>query len=416
VKVAYAKIGRAIPLAPAKWGEVGGDNEPPILLNKLARRWPEHEFIIVGRNSGEDPSSLSLPSNVINPWTELRGIASRLHKECGSDLELRTTKMFELIQPYLQDLGGMVVWAGQHGTSNQPIPKVGQPDELTKPQESFVNYAGFIIRFINEWRDANPGKAEVWLCADVRNFLKARDLKHPPIGILGQYDFTKMEKHYRWNDPAEPHPDVATWSEPNVWSARHTYHYARLEVTGIPSTTPVNFDPTGRDSFGIVINEARGYVKLSRKDAMRDWVLPCQPAWVHGKWSDESLRALGDIQVSPLPWPDIWAKLATVRSTFTTPSSGSGWATTKPWEAFAVGTVCFFHPDYDDQDNILRDAPPELAAWLRVTTPEELRSRVDHLTRDDATWEWLVRLQRDHFEKAMTENTCIETIGRWAGL
>lgn len=421
MRIGYAKIGRAMPLAPDKWGEVGGDNEPPNLLHKLSRRWPEHEFVIIGRNSGEDTQALGFPPNVINPWVNMPKAGGLIHKQAGDDLELRTSLMYDLIRPWVDTLDAIIVWAGQHGTSNQPIPKVGTTDELTKPQESFVNYAGFLIRAINDWRSRDPfTRREVWLCADVRNYLKCRDLKYPPMGVLAQYDFSKQEKHYRWGDPADPaqfdRPDRrVSWSEPNVWIADHNYYYSRLELVGIPEDTVVNTDPTGRGHFGILINENRAYVRVGRKDIMRDWVLPLQPTWMHGKWGKESLAALG-VDIQPTPWPTIWSKLATVRTTFTTPASGSGWATTKPWEAFAVGTVCFFHPDYDDQDHILRDAPDELRAWLRVTTPQQLRDRAQAVNADDNLWRWLVEMQRAHFDMAMAEGRCIETIGRWAGL
>src|SRR5690606_24452107 len=141
----------------------------------------------------------------------------------------------------------------------------------------------------------------------------------------------------------------------------------------------------------------------SRFTAMRDWVLPLEPDWVHGTWSKESQEKLGRT-IEPAPWEAYYPQLHSVRCTFTTPSSGSGWATTKPWEAFAAGTVCFFHPVYDDQYNILAEAPDYLYAWLRVSTPEELKVRVDHLNSraGGSDWQALVASQRAHFDRAMS--------------
>ena len=415
MRVGYAKIGRAMPLAQAKWGEVGGDNEPPILLDKLARMYPQHEFVIIGRNSGENPQAIGLPANVTNPWEDLKGVPRTIHKECGDDLEKRTAMMYELIAEPAASLDAFIVWAGQHGTSNQPIPKVGAPDELTKPQESFVNYAGFIIRAINDWRAVDPvARREVWLCSDVRNYLKCRDLALPPIGVLAQFDWHKTEKHYRWNTPGQPWAG-SEWSEPNVWSSRHDYHYARLELVGIRPDTSFYLSPELRNDFGMIVNENRAYVSNDRKSILKEWVLPMQPSFIHGKWSDKSLAELG-VDIQPTPWETIGAKMAQVRCTLTTPASGSGWATAKPWECFASGTICFFHPDYDSQDHILADAPPELHQWLRVDTPAELKQRIDMLSADHATWEWLARMQRAHFDKAMAESLAEQTIGRWAGL
>ena len=411
-----------MPLDPRKWGQVGGDNEAPALLLTLARRWPEHEFVIIGRNPGEDPQALGYPTNVVNPWHSMPNAAKEIHREAGGDMEMRTALLYDRIRPWTDQMNGVIMWAGQHGTSNQPIPKVGAPDELTRPQESFVNYAGFLIRAINDWRTRDPfTNREVWLCADVRNYLKCRDLKYPPMGILAQYEFIKTEKHFRWNDPAEPWINEtdpiagAAWSEPNVWAANHRYYYSRLEIVGIPTDIAVDLRFADRGHFGVLINENRTYVPKSRKEIVRDWVLPLAPAWLHGKWTDKSLEALG-VDIQPTPYNGIWDKLRSVRATLTTPASGSGWATAKPWEAFAVGTVCFFHPDYDDEGFILADAPSELRQWLRVESATDLAARVAAVNSDENLWRWLVTMQRDHFDHAVREQRCVNAIGSWVGL
>jgi hypothetical protein len=133
---------------------------------------------------------------------------------------------------------------------------------------------------------------------------------------------------------------------------------------------------------------------------MKDWVLPLQPDWVHGKWSKESLRSLG-IDIKPAPWSEYYTTLQSVKCTFTTPSSGSGWTTLKPWEAFGCGTVCFFHPAYDTQNNALEGADPNLVEWLRVSSPAQLQKRVDAACNDEDTWRWLVQKQREHYDRSM---------------
>lgn len=421
MKIGYAKLGRAMPLPMSKWGEVGGDNEPPILLNKLAHRNPEHQFVIVGRNSGENAQAAGFPPNVTNPWEHRRAQASQIAR--GKDNQVVFNELVELTAPMFADLDAIIIWAGQHGTSNAPIPKVEDPSLITSPQDSFIRYAGYIIAGINAWRDADPSRREIWLCPDARNYLKARDLKHPPPPVISQFDWTKLEKHYRYGDPASPPPD-ATWDvSPGVWKATHRYEYKRLEIVGIPE---VRYDgsPDGRADFGILINEARAYVSHNRLDAMRDYVKPLNPAWVAGKWSAKSLQLLG-MEIQPLAWDKIWEKLRSVRCTFTTPSSGSGWATTKPWEAFAVGTVCFFHPEYDTQGHIIptlkqaagkNDTISRLASWLRVESPEELHQRVHHLAHDNDTWNWITDTQRHVFEDAVSDAQAITEIEARCGI
>jgi len=74
--------------------------------------------------------------------------------------------------------------------------------------------------------------------------------------------------------------------------------------------------------------------------------------------------------------------------------------------------VCFFHPAYDVQDNILGDADPDLRTWLRVKNPTQLQVRVKHLSSvaGVSDWEWLVRRQREHFDRAMRDLTYLHMI------
>jgi hypothetical protein len=415
MKIGYAKIGRSMPLSPAGFGEVGGDNEPPVLLNKLARRMPEHEFVIIGRNSGEVPQDVGLPSNVTNPWTTWRPEVSAKMKEIGTD----PVKTVQLLDEYTlaewASLDAVIVWMGQHGTSNSPIPVVGGT-ELTNPQISFVNYASYVVRGISVWRDADPhNRQEIWLCPDPRNYLKCRDLKWPPPPIMCQFDWSKKEKHYRYGDPTDPGFFNATWAEDNVWQATHTYEYQELENVGIPTSTGIERGFADRTRFGVLINEARTGVKNSRVDVARQWIMPASPDWMAGKWSQPSIKKLG-FTVAPIPWHTVFSTLGTVKSSFTTPSSGSGWATTKPWECFAVGTICFFHPGYDTQDHILgRPGFEELRRWLRVDTPESLKKRVDAVNSSEETWSWLAAEQRRLYDAAMLEQRCITEIMRRIG-
>lgn len=436
MRVGYGKIGRALGLPPASWGEIGGDNEPPILLNKLARRNPEHTFVLMGRNSGENPTDIGLPANVENPWPAMadefrswtKGNATPMTQEqlIRTDQGLR-----ELLRPQYEALDGVVLWVGQHGTSNSIIPKVKTQDGVTKPQDSFVYYAGYHVRGVNAWREPDPqGRKEVWLVPDVRNYLKCRDLKNPPGHILSQYDFIKKEKHYRYGDHSEPVGD-AVWSDEGLWKAPHHYEYAQLEISGIPSSLELSLDWEGRRHFGLVINEARHYgVQNPRLLCMLEYVMPLQPAWVRGKWTADSEELLGIGHVESVAWHAQWDLLRSVRSTFTTPSSGSGWATTKPWEAFAVGTVCFFHPAYDDQGHIIPTLADvnnpnlwsgdedlaHLVRWLRVESPEQLAKRVAVLDQDRDTWTWLVTQQRRLFDAAMTDARCMREIEARCGL
>lgn len=428
LRVGYGKIGRSMPLSLAKCGSLGGDVEMAATVKVLAERNPQHEFWLIGRNTGEDPVDVGLPSNVINPWTRWIGQvraarqAARLNKpNLTIEDHLGVQAIFDSITlPTITSMHKIILWAGQHGTTNAPLPSVRRPGTLTKPHDWSAHYVAFLTRGVNRWRDPDPWNTEeIWLNSDPRNYLKLRDLKWPlRHPVLAQHTYRHNIKHARYDDPG-PDGAWAEWSaehdvglaEPGdinkIWFAAVDNVYSRLEINGLLPGTPfgdlVSFDDRweNRTHFGLFINETRKYVRadVARLRVMQEWVLPLSPTWVHGTWSKESLAELGR-DIKPAPWEDYFDRLHSVRCTFTTPASGTGWATAKPWEAFAAGTVCFFHPEYDTQNNILGDAPPGLLGWLRVNSPTELRQRVQHLQSYPEDWLWIVNAQRQHFEAA----------------
>lgn len=435
----YGKIGRSMPLTLDKCANLGGDVEMVAVVKTLALRNPEHEFWLVGRNTGENPTDVGLPANVINPWTHPNHRWGERLLTTKRDAGLNRSNLTvqdhfalqdiydDLTLPTLRALDGFVLWAGQHGTTNAPIPGVKDPAKLTKPHDWCAHYCAFLLRGVNAWRDVDPwNREEVWLNADPRNYLKMRDLKWPlRQPVLTQFDFDHNIKHARYGSTETVNRD---WRElgvseelfpgehTGIWKSRVRNAYARLEVNGMVPGTPFgdlisySEDPN-RQAFGLFINEARRYVRddVARVNVMNEWVMPLRPAWIHGTWSDESMLKIADANpwwnrdIKPAPWSDYYPRLHSVRSTFTTPSSGSRWATAKPWEAFAGGTVCFFHEAYDTQDNILGDAPEWLRKWLRVESPEQLRERVQHMHTNTSHWLSVIRAQRAHFDAAIGE-------------
>lgn len=433
-RIGYAKLGRSMPLTLDKCGNLGGDVEMVAVVKEMALRHPDDEFILLGRNTGEAPSAVGLPTNVRNPWSEYGWAAElreRLNAKGLNHGNLSVAEHFEVQKIYdeltldsFMSLDGMVLWVGQHGTSNTPLPRVDDPAGWTKPQDSFAYYAAYILRGLNHWRDVAPAvREEVSLNADARNLHKMRDVKWPyHRPVLGQHNSWKHIKHERYGDTDPPYGVWKTLGveevRPGTWRSRIHTTYSRLEVNGLRPGTPFgdlisfNDDWNRPGHFGLFINEARSIgvnPRVARLPILRQWVLPLNPHFMHGTWSKASGFAS---EITPAPWDQYYPRLHSVRCTFTTPSSGSGWATAKPWEAFAAGTVCFFHPAYDDQNNILGDADPSLRTWLRVRSPEELKIRVEYLstTAGISDWAWLVKTQREHFDRALKDLTYMKMI------
>jgi hypothetical protein len=150
---------------------------------------------------------------------------------------------------------------------------------------------------------------------------------------------------------------------------------------------------------------------------MEHYVRPLGPDWVHGTWSKDSLTKL-NTDIKPIPYNQIFNLMQTTKCTFTTPSSGSGWATAKPWESFATGIICFFHPLYDTQDHILfpTDTPTDemraLHKWLRIKDPSDLARKVNAVKTSRSTYEWLAKVQYEHFKRELERQRCVTTIER----
>jgi len=416
--IGYATLGRSMPLSLAKCGTLGGDVEKYAVINELALRHPDDHFVLVGRNSGENTQSVGLPENVFNPWTEdrwrgqLRSALAKANIKGNLTVEQhkQITKIFRNIMGDIwSSLDGLVIWTGQHGSSNMSIPKVDDHTQWTKPQDWCAFYAGYILDGVNQFRHGRAHTHDaIWLNADARNRHKMRDLKHPlNHPVLTQFDFKHGLKHEQYNPETF---QIRTSVVENV--------YSRLEINALAPGTPFgdlitfnsSFDRPHR--FGLFINEARanGVKKgLSRVDAINHWVNPMAPDWIHGAWSNEGQRQVGR-EIKPAPWDQYFPLLNSTRCTFTTPSSGSGWATTKPWEAFAAGTVCFFHPEYDTQNHILKDAHPGLHDWLRVKTPRELKLRLAAIAANPEAFRWIITKQREHFDNAMKEKRYLRMI------
>lgn len=414
-RIAYVKIGRSWNLDPRNGTVTGGDADVGRALHTLSRMRPDDEFLLLSANSCEDPADALYPDNVKNIWAtdvneqrKAYAKSNRQRQEGGAMTKDTVAKMLEFydatVVPMYDKVDEIIVWAGQHGTSNMPLPSVKDRSVLTVPQDAFVLYCSHILNGINRWRDVDPAsREEMWLCPDPRNYLKARDVKWPlQNSIIAQFEQTRTTKHERFGDSTLPSKGVEWGEIGGVWVAKSKYTYDALELTALPSPARIPRITVPWDQrfpFGMVVNENRAYVAKSRSDALTEYVLPFWPqAEIFGKWTQASMEKIGRTDIRSCPYEYLGPTLQRWRSTLTTPASGSGWATAKPWECFAYGTVCFFHPDYDTQGHILRDIAPDVRDFLRVKSPEQLRERVTQLDTDQTMWTHIVRTQRDHYE------------------
>lgn len=439
MRIAYTKTGRSQAYSPSNWGVAGGDWEAPLLLNRLARAYPEHEFVIVGHNDGADPQAAGLPSNVINPYDQIRPSVREAERKYLRERNVESSlgyigTMRQIWDPIMDTCDALIAWVGQNDTVNQPIPKVDGSPGLGNSRQIYIRNVSYIHSWINYRRNEWPDWEPIWLCSDIWNNLKARDLKWPQRRpIVCQYNFETNQSSFRYGDPADPSKygmdDIADWHEkhPGCWGWKQKYEYAGLELGScVPATIEFSDQWEGRRRFGVMCNQSRE--ASGRDEVLAHYIKPMFPDWIVGSWDDDRKQGL---TIEPYPWHALPQLLQTVRSSLCVPiKMANSWATPKVWELFAAGTVAFMHPRYDSQGHVLptlaqcdileRDGQEStlthLARWLRVETPTQLRKRIDHLNTHQADWEWIVTAQRALYNVAREEQLCLKTIGRHLGV
>ena len=189
--IAYGKIGRSWNLDPRKASTVGGDLDVQRGLTRLATQFPDDTIVLLGRNSGEDPHTLGYPPNIINPWAYAIYSETPWKMPAVKDFDAFITRWREMSDMLITGeerhrVTHIVLWVGQHGSSNMPIPQIGQDwgaGPVTNPQISAMNYGSYLLDFVNR-----SGLEPILLVPDPRNYLKCRDLKNPlRQPILAQY-------------------------------------------------------------------------------------------------------------------------------------------------------------------------------------------------------------------------------------
>jgi hypothetical protein len=435
VRVAYAKTGRSQAYDPANWGVAGGDWEAPLLLNRLARFYPEVEFVIVGHNDGADPQTAGLPPNVINPIGEIRDDMRGIERKHLRNRTIESSQAYiedmrNLWAPILDSCDHLVSWIGQNDTVNQPIPKVDGSPGLGNSREIYIRQVSYIHSWINRRRDLVPRWEPIWLCSDIWNNLKARDLKWPQRRkVVCQYNFETNQSSYRYMDPRSPEGcgwgDVAEWhpKHPGCWAWKLGYEYAGLELGScVPSDIEFSDQWEGRRRFGVMVNQSRE--ASGRDEVLSNWVKPMWPDWIVGSWDEDRKQGL---TIEPYPWHSVPQLLQTVRCSLAIPIKlSNSWATPKAWELFAAGTVCFMHPKYDSQGHIVptleqcdemeESTLTHLARWIRVESPGQLRKKIDHLNENERDWRWIVQAQRAVYNVAREEQLCLRHIGLQLGI
>lgn len=476
MRIGYAKLGRNMQFNVDKYG-AQGDPEAPNLLRRLALRNPEHEWWVVGKNSGYDTAATSMPSNVVNVWAD--GIPrGHYHQEaaasgyvCGGCKQplpdegpvtccARGQGAWEADQyvAYVtSQLDGMVVHVGQHGTSSIRIPQSNDrwtDLKRTTPQCWSRNYCGYLIQGMNWLGDRTDGRAPVaWVCVDPRNYLKARDVKWPTgtDRILAQYFYERDQRHERYLDPRDPGSlgfEASTDREGEIWTVRHKYVHSGAELMILDDdwATWGHLDFEHRTPVGVASTSAWVPEDRQRRSwLIRKYVFDNFPdAEVYGSWDAKSLKDVQGFSIHENAVSEFHQLLGSWRVTVSLqPTSrerwGEGWSVAKAYQCFAARVACFMVGKVDGQGWVLpstvevprtaevapglwsarsdwTDEDLHLARWLRVRTPEEFAEKAKHVSQDRYTWEWLTGAQRSLLSRRWDEAQLEKTIESMLGI
>lgn len=405
MRIGYGKFARSWELDPSKASTVGGDIDAARLLRRLSSALPEDDFVLVGRCKGGNPKQYDYPPNVYNPWYSDNWELPMVTYRDGLTQEdyLRPREMFRELTRGVH-LDALVLWIGQVANANSPIPPSGEDWDdcnLTNPQVMAVNYTLYLVDLCNRL-----GIEPITICPDPRNYWKPREMTRPfRKPILAQYEMirnTRHEQYQHWGLPWQ----AGHVREGSQIVAKARYEYAGVELTALDDPAQIRFqnDPSREHLIGIITNENKAEVTddTSRVLQIQKYVFERWPdAPLYGKWSEPSMEKLSR-SVEPIPYTQMYDTLRRFKCTMTFPASGSGWATAKAWEAFAVGTVMFFHHRYDDQGHILPRTGSEfrkLRKFLVVHNQRQLWQRVEQLEKDDDLFLDIILQQRARFER-----------------
>lgn len=405
MRIGYGKLARSWNLDTTKASTVGGDIDVVRLLRRLSKALPDDELFLLGRCKGGSPKAHGFDENVFNPWHEWNwDLPPVIHKPNMAPEDY--TKPRDLFRELTGDLNldAVVLWLGQVANANSPIPPSGEDWDnckLTNPQVMAVNYTLYLLDFLNR-----KGIEPILLCPDPRNYWKPRELTRPfTQSILAQYDTVRGTRHEQFDKWGLPWQDG--WRrEGSQLVAAADYDYAGVELTALDEPDLIDFDEIYERPhlIGIISNENKTAVHddTSRRLQVKKYILDKWPdAPIYGTWTDET-QEFFNRKIEPIPYTEMYSRLQQFKCSVTFPASGSGWATAKAWEAFAVGTVMFFHHKYDDQGHIVSRSGKkwrQLRKFLIVHNQRQLWQRVKMLEDDPGLWHNIICQQRQLFEE-----------------
>lgn len=360
MNIFYGKFGRTVMFDKKKWSTIGGDNEAPALLLKLASTHPEDTFYLISASDFSKFDKLREAYPNIVPLMD------------GYTMGLDDTSyLVQKVKARGLTFDYGIIYNGITSTNNIPgVTYMNKSLEIAKTKTLMFSerYCGPMVAFINHVKTR-------WclLTPDPRYYpMQAKDIQCPPEVVWSQYngkhDFLSRDYMTR-NDTVHEIDMVYAEIETN-------FLFGKRKASLNQITKP------RKHMMNIVLNEGGGASGgLARGPLLKEYVLDnfagteiSDNIQIFGKWSDDWMadpRFKGCVRVE-----ELFPLLSDTKYTFIIPIQPN-WATAKFCEMSYYGILPFMHPIYDTQKNI------KCPEYLRISSPAELKQKIAELEQNE---------------------------------
>lgn len=380
MKIGIGKFGKTVyfgNVSSLRSVMTSGAIDGPRIFGSLVRKYPEHEFYMIGRSnfsrlSPEEKDAVAPAGNLIDPWSMFDDWRAKY----GQDEFLDPTEFLD----FWRRNSGVELDFGVFLPGNVfSISVVGKSilktqDRVAKSLLATSNYTAPVFHYINQ-----TTFPYLILLTDPRTWMMGRneDLFRTPRVILSQMNEEIKTKHrHAYDDRA-----TKVYSTSAVYSGVETLYLMEEEKkASLNNFFAEEQEEKERDiRVMVMLNEGDPSRLPEVKKYLHD--VPDHGIVVYGKWKKELLDT-GNF--ADVPMADMEDEMSRTRYTLCVPIK-KGWATGKFWDMLRRGILPFVTADYDVQDNM------RIPSFLKVSSGAEFRAKMDELDADPDKRETLLK-------------------------
>ena len=369
LKIGIGKFSKSIIFNPKKYGSIGGDHDANYFTS-LAQIFPNVEFYLLSKSDMKrlDPDwrANNIPANIIDVWAE----------------NIPDVEVWEHPYEYLKrkdiKLDYCLILSGPTPNSSIPNYSLGiiDPTKYNTPIMMGMNYVAPLAYFLNTSLTpyAEIGEDPRYIPSN------GQDIIHKASRFLSTRNLGKDTEENK------THHTVKAIKAPHT--AERFYYNFDIENFKADKFFLMNEDytkllkepGTRTDRMAIYSNGLSTNRGIKKYPIMKEYFvdnLPKEDWMCYGKWNDEDLEdeSHKDRFVNT-PMIELIDQMYNCRYTFMI-AIKKGWPSSKLYKMLTFGIIPFIHKDWDS-DRMISDLPE----YLRVSSPEELKQKMDELDND----------------------------------